>query len=141
MFFVGFDIFILIWSESCNGFPSKSLVFTIIVFTPLENGEMSISNLVFSVNSIVLKLYTTSCASTLWISPAGNVPLVSNATTPSRITPNTTSTLSVLFIFLWTEIFSDLKLFSAFFCTLNWKNPPNPIIKDAIMILRIINWP
>ena len=55
MFFDGFDTFTLIWSESYSGLLSKSLTLIIIVFTPLENGEISISNFVFSVNSVILK--------------------------------------------------------------------------------------
>ena len=55
IFFDGFDIFTLISSESSSWFPSKSLTLTRIVFVPLENGEISISNFAFSVNSIVLK--------------------------------------------------------------------------------------
>ena len=86
---------------------SKSLTLTRIVFTPLENGEISISNFVFSVNSIVLNPKIISCASTFCISPAGNVPFVSNATTPNSKIPNATSTLSDLFSFLWTVIFPD----------------------------------
>ena len=141
MFFDGFAIFTLSWFESYIGLLSKSLTLTKIVFTPLENGDIWISNFALSVNSIVLNPYTISCAFTFWNSPSGKVPFVNSATTPNSITPNAASTLSDLLSFLWTLIFPDWKFFSAVLCTLNWKNPPKPIIMPAIAIFNIINCP
>ena len=63
MFLSGFEIFTLISLASGNGLLSKSLIFTIRVFTPLENGEIYTSYFALSENSTVLKSYVTTVAS------------------------------------------------------------------------------